>query len=93
MRSGASGAATRFSFRRSWAKDMTKAQRNWLLNRCLDGATLMAEADSPDDKKLQAIEKAGAIKHYDAMFGNNYYAFTKAGRATMTSGNREGNDG
>lgn len=69
---------------------MTKAQRSWLLNRCLDDATLMAEADSPDDKKLQAIEKVGAIKHYDAMFGNNYYAFTVAGRRALTSGERNG---
>lgn len=69
---------------------MTSAQRKWLLDRCMDNATLMAEADSLDDKNLQAIEKAGAIKRYDAMFGNNYYAFTKAGRAALTGLVREG---
>lgn len=64
---------------------MTDAQRQWLLDRFLDHDALQAAADSPYDKMLQSIEKTGAIKHYDAMFGNNYYSLTPAGRRALSS--------
>lgn len=63
---------------------LTARQRSWLLNRFLDGKRLMAEANSADDKELQRIERAGAIEQYDAMFGNNYYSLTNAGRRALT---------
>lgn len=67
---------------------MTKTQTRWLLNRFLDREPLHAEADGKVDKKLQAIERAGAIERYDAMFGRNYYSLTTAGRAALTKGTR-----
>lgn len=66
---------------------MTEAQRQWLLQRFIDHDGLQAAADSGYDKMLQSIEKTGAITHYDAMFGNNYYALTTAGRAALFTTN------
>lgn len=65
---------------------MTKTQRRWLLNRLIDEreGALQAEAGSAEDKKLREIEEAGAIRCYDAMFGNNYYDFTPSGRKELT---------
>lgn len=67
---------------------MTRRNREWLLDRVIDAAPLMAACDSADDKKLQMLTMTGALDHYDCTFGNNYYHFTKAGRSSLKTGVR-----
>jgi hypothetical protein len=61
--------------------NLTQAQVNFLWDRCVNHQHgLMASADSELDKRLWELKEAGALTHYDSMFGNRYYALTEQGR-------------
>ena len=65
-------------------RELTQAEVDFLWDRCVNhDHGLMAEADSELDGQLRALLDTGALKHYDSMFGNRYYALTAEGRAAI----------